>query len=605
MSAPTLRPYQVASQDAVATEYLDHGQNRLLLQTCTGGGKTVTFSTLTHHPRIARWWDSLPEQSRRVLVIAHREELLDQAAQKMHAANPEWLIGVEQGDRHAMLSSDVVIASIQTLAASKYRRLKRLITRYGHFSLVIVDEAHHASANTYRTVLMHLGFLPPHAEEDGEDAPTYDDVKVMEAELAGWDAVAPKDRLLLGVTATPNRSDAVGLNCVFQRIAYSYPIKRAIQDQWLVPIVPWVVETQTDLSEVRVTHGEFNQKDLAEAVNTERRNELGVAAWLEHAKGLPTIAFTVDVAHAQQMAATFRRYGIRAAHVSGETHKEERRQILADYTAGRLDVIANCMILTEGTDLPLTQCILHAKPTKSATLFEQMSGRGLRLYPGKDKCILIDLVDVARRHSLMTAASLYGLPPGLKVDGKDLSQAENELAALQEKYPSLDVASVLQQGPLTLAQLAAKASTFDIWTVPSMGQLAAVVSMNWIKLGEDSFRLQFPWQDGTEVIQVQKDMLGHFEVSTTFRPGAGMQVRQRTLASQVGTSAEALVMAEEWVKRERHTVSRLTDKDAGWRKNKASERQLGLLRKLRVPVPMNCTMGTASDLINMAKARGR
>jgi superfamily II DNA or RNA helicase len=143
---------------------------------------------------------------------------------------------------------------------------------------VVVDEAHHAAAASYRTALAHLGFLPLEvSSESGElEAPTHDDVAKMKASLAGWDARAPKDRLLIGVTATPNRSDAIGLECVFQTIAYSYGLKQAIEDGWLVPPVPWVIETKTSLDQVRTTAGEFNQKDLAEAVNTPERNALAL-----------------------------------------------------------------------------------------------------------------------------------------------------------------------------------------------------------------------------------------------------------------------------------------------------------------------------------------
>ena len=194
---------------------------------------------------------------------------------------------VEQADRVAHQFADVVVASIQTLAARQFFRLRRLL---GHmtFRLVVVDEAHHAAATTYRTALGHLGFLPLAAAEGAEDdveAATYEDVEKMSDMLRDWDARAPKDRLLVGVTATPNRSDAIGLGCVFQTIAYSYGLRDAISDGWLVPITAWAIDTQDSLDEVRISRGEFNQKDLAEKVNNARRNELAVAGWLERAYG--------------------------------------------------------------------------------------------------------------------------------------------------------------------------------------------------------------------------------------------------------------------------------------------------------------------------------
>jgi ATP-dependent helicase IRC3 len=608
MSAPTLRKYQTDSLEAIA-DAREKGTNRVLIKKPTGTGKTVTFAAMLKFPRLKAWLEELmragQHKGAQMLVIAHREELLDQAADKISRANPGMMVSIEQADRYANRYSDVVIASIQTLAARKCTRLLRLLQHHT-FRLVIVDEAHHAAAPSYRTALVHLGFLPPaDLSESGDvEAASYDDVLKMEEALKGWDDQAPKDRLLVGVTATPNRTDAIGLGCVFQTIAYSYGLKDAIDDGWLVPITPWVIETDSSLDAVRTSHGDFNQKDLAEAVNNDRRNQLAVAAWREHAENLPTIAFTVDVAHAHALARTFETAGYRARAVSGETPKDDRRQILRAYTEGRLDVITNCMVLTEGTDLPLTRCILHAKPTKSATLYEQMTGRGLRIHPGKPDCIVIDMVDVARRHSLQAAPVLYGLPPGLKTKGEPLGQALEDLEALRAKFPMFDVEAALAGQRMTLAQLSAKASTFDVWTVPELGALREVVSMNWIKTGDDRYRLQYPWGDGTETLVVQPDVLGHFDLVATLRPRDGGLVRQRTMAAQIPTVVAALTLAETFVEQERQSVLKLKDRSAPWRDRPASQKQIAYLLRLRVPFnPKTITMGRASDLIDLAQSR--
>lgn len=610
VAAPTLRPPQRAALEAVVTAARPgqdgrlEGQNRLLVKMPTGTGKTVTFAALRQWDAIRAWLEQFPENDRRILVIAHREELLDQAADKFHAANPGAMISIEQGDRHANRYGDVVIASIQTLQAMKFRRLKRLISQRP-FRVAIVDEAHHAAASTYRSALVHLGFLPPAtASESGDlEAANFDDVAMMTQALEGWDAQAPKDRLLLGFTATPNRSDAVGLGCVFQSIAFSYALKQAIDEGYLVPPVPWVIESDVNLDDVKTTAGDFNQKQLAKAVNNARRTQLAIAGWQERSYGKPTIAFTVDVAHAHAVAEAFRAVGVRAVAISGETPKEERRQMLRQYQARQIDLVANCMVLTEGTDLPLTECILHLKPTKSATLYEQMTGRGLRLWDGKTHCDVIDVVDVAKRHSLQTAPVLYGLPPSLVVDGKRLDEAVDELEALKEKHPSLNVDELLAGGRLTLAQLAARAATFDIWTVPSLGALGAALTMNWIKTGEGTFRLQYPWADGTEILVVQEDVLGHFDISVTLRPKEGGHARQRTVASQIPSALEALTLAEVFVQQERREVVRLKDRDATWRGRPASPKALRYARKLGAPVHPGMSAGEVSNLIDLAKER--
>lgn len=602
--APTLRGYQIDAQNAICAEWAQ-GHNRLLVQMATGLGKTTLFASLLSQTTIRRWLESFAKGERAMLVIAHREELIDQAAARIQLMNPGAMVSIEQGDRHANPYSDVVVASIQTLAAMKMRRLKRLLHRT-RFRLVVIDEAHHASAASYRNVLVALKFLPPAdaSEQDNIEAADFDDVAEMEKALSGWDAQAPKDQLLIGVTATPNRSDAIGLGCVFQSIAYSYGIKPAVDAGWLVPIVPWVIETKASLDDVRTTHGEFNQKDLAEAVNNEVRNRLAVAAWHEHAPGVPTIAFTVDVAHAYAMADTFVGQGVRAVAVSGETPRDERQAAFQDFKRGKVDVLANCMIVTEGVDLPMAACILNAKPTKSATLYTQMVGRGLRTHPGKDKCIVIDLVDISRKHSLQAAPALYGLPPGMKGDGDDLRKLEGELEAFKEKFPSVDLAEALAKGHCTLAQLNAYAKTFDIWSIPEMGALGAALSLNWIRTGAEHFRLQYPWGDGIEVLTVEKDILGRFEVVCTLRPRSdSANKRQRTVASQLPTAVEALALAETFVNNERGASFKLKDREAPWRRKPASEKQMALLRKWQIPFAPGLTAGDASDRIDLYQSR--
>lgn len=615
------RQYQDDCKAAIWNRFTA-GINRQLVQQATGTGKTIVFTGLrgTYEP-VLKWLETYPEAQRRMLVIAHREELLDQAADKMRRVAPKLMIGIEQGERRASVHSDVVIASIQTLAAESggipFRRLQRFL-RVGPFRVVVIDEAHHASAATYRNALVHLGFLPPAdaTDEKNIEAADWDDVVKMREALQGWDKIAPKDQLLLGVTATPNRSDAIGLDCVFQELVFAYPIKQAIADGWLVPITPWVAETDVDLDAVKITAGEFNQKQLAEAVNNELRNQCALALWNEKAAGRPTLGFTVDVAHAHAMADLFNAAGVPSVAISGKTPKEERRQILGadgnytqgDFYRGRYKVVFNCMVLTEGTDLPFVSAILHLKPTKSATLYEQMTGRGLRLNEGKTDCVVLDVVDIARKHSLQTTPVLFGLPPGLMVNGQDPRDVEKELNTLKEDYPAFNAEEYLKGRRVTLADLKTKATTFNIWTIPSMGPLASAVTLNWIPGGTDVYRLSYPWMDGSELLIVQRNMLGKFEVSATLRPKNGGIVRQRTIVSGEASALEALMKAEQFVKIERGSAASMRDKNASWRKKAASPGQMGLLRKWRVPFNMADLMkpggsGHASDLIDLAVQR--
>lgn len=596
-----MRPYQTAMLDAVHRELTVNGLNRVILRAATGTGKTVTFANLLQHGGLQSWLEQFPAGERRVMIIAHREELLHQAAEKIRAVNPGLMVSIEQGDLVASRYSDVVVASIQTLAARDFKRLHKLMAQMT-FRVVVVDECHHAAARTYREALSVLGFLPSTAA-DLDDAKLDDAARVqaIEARLTEWDTTAPRDRVLIGVTATPNRSDAVGLSCVFQSIAFSYGMKDAISDGWLVPLKTYAVATDTNLDNVRTTAGEFNQRDLSETVNTPRRNAEAVAAWKAHADGRPTIGFTVTVEHAHDAAAMFERAGYRAAAVSGETPREDRRALLESFQAGRLDLLMNCMVLTEGTDLPRASAILHMKPTKSATLYEQMTGRGLRLFPGKDDCVVIDMVDLSQKHSLQAAPMLYGLPPMIDAEGKDLREVETMVNALREQYSGADLDELLRE--VMNVEGLKKLLSVDVWSVePLPDGIARNTSLDWLKTGE-ILRLSYPWNEGNETLTVQRDMLGHWDVVTSFKPRMSNDVRQRTIVAGVKALHEAAMRAEEYVNDQRASVLTMKRRDAGWKGRGASPRQINLLRKLKVPIKPGLSAGEASTLIDMALSR--
>lgn len=605
-----LRNYQRDAIDRIWLAF-QGGQTRLLMQSATGTGKTVTVAALRADSRMAYWLATFPARERRTLVIAHREELIVQAAAKFQAANPDLLIGVEMADSIAGPLSDVVVASIQTLSARNYARLERLM-RYGVFRFVWCDEAHHASSASYRNALVRLGFLPPEEQGD-EDEP---DAAALASVLREWEVNAPKDRLLLGVTATPNRTDGVGLGCVFQSIVVSYPLKAAVDDGWLAEPKAFIVDTHTNLDNVAIRRGEFDQKQLAAAVNTVDRNRLAVAGWKQYADGRPTIAFTVDVEHAHKLAEEFQAYGVDARAMSGDTPKDERRDLLVAFQKRQFPVITNCALFLEGTDLPLTSCILMAKPTKSATLYEQAVGRGLRKIDGKTDCLILDVVDVSRKHSLQTAPVLYGLPP-VNPNGKSLRALSDEIEQIRGQFPGMNLEAVLTASRMTLEQLKARAEKFDVWGVPELGAIGADLSLNWIKVGDDRYWIQYPWLDGQEVLRVEKDMIGKFAVVVTHRSSGALYgyarrnvgtpmpspVRQRTLAMSLDGAKAALKTAEDFVRTQRDSVMKLRDKKASWRQAPATPAQLSALRRRGVPIPPGMTKGRASDLFDVANAR--
>ena len=352
-----LRPYQA---EALAAVHLNHaaGVTRQLVALPTGAGKTVLFSSLAH------------ARGPNVLIIAHRSELLTQAAAKLELFYPGQ-VGILQADRRE-ITAPVLVASIQ----SAKNHIAALAAR-GDRTLII-DEAHRAAAVSYRALAQALGFL-----------------------------AADRDRLLLGVTATPARGDRIGLDCMFDKITFERSILELMAQGYLADLRGIHVKTATNLDRVRDIAGDFSTADLAQAINTPARN-LVIAQALQRLGQVPAVAFCADVQHSLDLASVLTAEGFKAAAVSGMTPAPERYRILTELAAGDLDVVTNCNVLTEGFDCPALRCLLMARPTKSSTLYTQLIGRGTRLHPGKAECLILEFND--NRPEICTLATLAGMP---------------------------------------------------------------------------------------------------------------------------------------------------------------------------------------------------
>src|SRR5947208_4895020 len=291
-----LRAYQSEALNAVCDAYRA-GKRRVIVSSPTGTGKTVVFA---HFPRVLK-------MKKRLLVLAHREELLLQARDKFRSIDPELKVEIEQAGSRAADDAKVVIASVPTLARSG-ARLSRL--QPDEFSIVVVDEAHHAVAPSYRRIFDHFGLFEPNVS-----------------------------RYLIGFTATPRRGDKQGHGEVFQEVCYARDMREMIADRYLCPITGWRIDTDLSLDNVKVRHGDFVESQLARVVNTPLRNTLLVKAYRDFAAGRRAIIFCVDVAHAQDVHRAFDEAGIRAAPVWGELSRDELRNVLAEFSAGKIDVV--------------------------------------------------------------------------------------------------------------------------------------------------------------------------------------------------------------------------------------------------------------------------
>ena len=348
-----LRPYQEDAKAAVLNEW-DEGRQKTLLVLPTGTGKTIVFSAIT---------EECVRNGERVLILAHRGELLDQAADKLYKTTG-LKASVEKAEQSCLGEwYRVVVGSVQTLMREK--RLAGFSRDY--FDTIIIDEAHHAISDSYTRVLEY-----------------FCNAKV------------------LGVTATPDRGDMKNLGAVFDSLAYEYTLPKAIKEGYLSPIKAVTIPLRLDLSNVTMQSGDFKASDIDTALDPylyQIADEMK-----KYCKDRKTVVFLPLIKTSQKFRDILNSKGFLAAEVNGES--EDRAEVLADFDRGRYNVLCNSMLLTEGWDCPSVDCIIVLRPTKVRSLYCQMVGRGTRLCEGKDHLLLLDFLWHTERHELCRPAHL-------------------------------------------------------------------------------------------------------------------------------------------------------------------------------------------------------
>jgi superfamily II DNA or RNA helicase len=350
-----LRPYQAEAKSAVLTQWRE-GIKKTLLVLPTGTGKTIVFAKLA---------EDCVSMGDRVLILAHRGELLNQASDKI--AKSTGLVCATEKAEQSCLGSwfRIVVGSVQTLMREK--RLKQFERDY--FDTIIIDEAHHCVSDSYLRVLDH-----------------FHDAKV------------------LGVTATPDRGDMKNLGQVFESLAYEYSLPRAIREGYLCPIKAQTIPLALDLSAVGMQAGDFKAGDLGTALDPylERIAEEMAKACMDR----KTVVFLPLIRTSQKFCQILNAHGFRAAEVNGES--TDRQEVLDAFDSGGYDVLCNSMLLTEGWDCPSVDCVIVLRPTKVRSLYAQMVGRGTRLSPetGKTELLLLDFLWHTERHELCHPAHL-------------------------------------------------------------------------------------------------------------------------------------------------------------------------------------------------------
>ena len=346
-----LRPYQAEAKAAIYKEWEDKQKTLLVLP--TGCGKTIVFGD------IARERTS----EGRVLILAHREELLAQASDKIKKISG-MDCAIEKAEKTCIGSNELItVGSVQTLMSEK--RLSKFTPDF--FKTVIVDEAHHVMAKGYQNVLTH-----------------FNTAKV------------------LGVTATPDRGDMKDLSNVFESLAYEYSLRDAVKQEYLSPIKVQTMPLSIDLSKVKVSCGDFQVNDIGHALEPYLEDIADEMAKV--CKDKHTVVFLPLISISQSFRDILNRKGFRAAEVNGDS--KNRDEILKEFEEGKYNVLCNSMLLTEGWDCPIVDCIVVLRPTKVRSLYCQMVGRGTRRYPGKDHLLILDFLWLTGKHNLIHPADI-------------------------------------------------------------------------------------------------------------------------------------------------------------------------------------------------------
>ena len=348
-----LRPYQEEAKNAIFEQW-KNGTRRTLLVLPTGCGKTIVFAKVT---------EDCVRHGNRVLVLAHRGELLDQAADKIRKTTGLGC-AVEKAEKSCQGSwFRIVVGSVQTLMREK--RLNQFPEDY--FNTIIVDEAHHCISDSYQRVLQHF----PEAN-------------------------------VLGVTATPDRGDMRNLGQYFESLAYEYTLPKAIKEGYLSPIKALTIPLKIDMSGVGVQAGDFKAGEIGTALDPYL--ESIAEEMKKYCQDKKTVVFLPLVKTSQKFRDILNEHGFQATEVNGDS--QDRAEILRDFEAGKYNALCNSMLLTEGWDCPSVDCIVVLRPTKVRSLYCQMVGRGTRLSPGKDHLLLLDFLWHTERHELCHPASL-------------------------------------------------------------------------------------------------------------------------------------------------------------------------------------------------------
>jgi ATP-dependent helicase IRC3 len=569
----------------------------------TGLGKTVCFSYLP---------DIFPELfDRGMLVLVHREELVEQAADKLARIHQWATIAIEQAHRSAHPSTQLVVASVQTLGRKGSSRINKFRDRFG---IVVVDEAHHISVGSqYDRVLRFFGLSDSDWKENDES---------YSNEVGGI------PRLLLGVTATPNRHDGKGLQHWFDELAFNRDLRWGVENGWLTDIRAVKIKTPVDISTVKTRAGDFAINELEKKVNTHERHDVIVKGFADHG-GSRGIAFCTTIQHAVDLAYVFNTHGIEASCVHSKLDDDERHTIIQGFRDGDFRVLTNVGIATEGFDVPEIDTLIMARPTKSTMLYQQMIGRGTRPIIGlnnydheqerveaiknsdKPHMMVIDYTDNCGKHELVTMPTLFGLTPKFDYHAQSVIKTEQIIEGMERKHPSKDL-----RVAKNLDDVQVLAKRLSLWDTAAAQEAGLGISpYTWLHRTGNVSQLVVPGALARKrncIIRVEPDRLGRYVVTAHYPggwdPNIKAPVRSRTVESKklYPDRKSAIQGVDKWVNREYPSVLNLISRSGKWRGKLASDPQRSMIRRMyKTDPPPDLTRGQAAVLINQAIAEGK
>lgn len=511
-----LRPYQ---QEALEVIKKSNTVENTLIVLPTGAGKGILLAALSS------------EVEGRVLIIVPSKELREQNAEKIKLIDPTIDVGSVQASLNEV-ESKIVVASRQSLTHPKSDRIKQML-QHGKFEYIVIDEVHQAVDQINKIVKR-----------------------------------VNTDAKIIGLTATPYNSE---MKRIFKKIDYRKTIMEMIEEGYLCEPQAIMIKTTTDLRHVKVVAGEFNQKELEQAVNTVERNQIVVKAYLEYAKDRKsTLVFASGIEHCKSLTEEFIRSGIEARYIDSNTSKEIREKNILEFKQFKYPVLVNVGVLTTGFDHQPTDCVMLARPTKSKILFEQIIGRGLRLSPetGKEDCLLIDINDVVKSHDLMSLANVFELRDIRS--GEKPSQAKERIDkedAEEKERKRLEELKRLEEERLQQEQIKLQVQRIKLFNKDMKKRFDETV-YDWFKVDNLTYAMSYDLTLHYVIEQVEEN--GE-DICYCYMANTDKSIKELQYIGEHKVLSELIRKVEhELLQKPNH----MTNKDADWKQQKATENQL-------------------------------